>query len=805
LTRLLFRIVAVAFITRSASCSVAVLAMAALGLPSAGVAAEKLATPADIEFYERKIRPLLAERCYECHSATAKRVEAGLALDTQAGVRKGGENGPLINSTKHDASLLLDVVAFEGDIQMPPTGKLRAEEIALLNQWVSRGAAMPEDGSAAIERRGIDYAAGKQFWSFQPLRQVPVPRLRNAEAPLHPIDAWLQAAQETQGLAPSPAADARTLIRRATFDLLGLPPTPEEVEQFVHDRSPQAYERLLDRLLESPHYGERWGRYWLDLARYADGNKTSLEERGQAWLYRDWVVKALNEDLPYDEFVRRQLAADKIPGLYPAELAALGFLGGSPIYFKELKLAPPLIRSIVADEWEERIDALGRTFLGLSLACARCHDHKFDPIGAEDYYALAGVLASTRLVDVSVISAAETKAVHEAVKQVKALMEKKKKLLAAKPMTPEIQAEIASLEKQIETLEHETPHYHSATAHGLSDAALEVLPDGPARTKLVYKPGEAVDLAIHIRGNPMKTGPVVPRRFLTVLCPDSPRTFVQGSGRLELAQALVTDAAPLTARVIVNRVWAYHFGRGLVETVSDFGSQGERPSHPELLDDLALRFVNQGWSLKRLHREIMATAAYRQSSAFDAAKHAVDPGNRLLWRMNRRRLDVEAWRDALLASCGNLDPQRGGPPVTLDYPKNHRRTLYARIERSKLDDMLRLFDFPEPSSHSPNRQPTTTALQQLFVLNGPLMQQQAKVLAKKLVADTPADADSPIDAAAIVTRAYHRLFARVPSENELRLGVDYLNAGGAKGGLAAEAVERYAQALLGSNEFLFVD
>jgi hypothetical protein len=748
-----------------------------------------------LEFYERKIRPLLVERCYECHSATAKRIEAGLALDTRAGMLKGGENGPVVNTTQPHESPLLQAVGYDGDVQMPPTGKLRQAEIALLNQWVRHGAVMPDDGSVAAERKTIDFVAGKKFWSFQPLRPS---SLRNARTARNPIDSHLQSALVKQGLAPSPPTDARTLIRRATFDLLGLPPTPEETEEFVHDSAPDAYERLLDRLLASPHYGERWARHWLDLARYADGNKTSLEVRGQAWLYRDWVVRALNEDLPYDEFVRRQLAADQMSDLPPPELAALGFLGGSPIYFKELKLAPALIKSIVADEWEERIDALGRTFLGLSLACARCHDHKFDPIGTDDYYALAGVLAGSRLTDRYVIDEPEAAVVRRAADEVRSLREQIKKLQSAKPAPADAKTAIADFERRIARLERETPHYFSALAHGLDDAALYVLPDGPTRTKLEYKPGEAIDLAIHIRGNPMKTGAVVPRRFLTVLSPDVPKPFVRGSGRLELAEALVTDAAPLTARVIVNRIWAHHFGRGLVETVSDFGTQGEPPSHPELLDDLAYRFVREGWSLKWLHREIMTSAAYRQSSAFDAEKFAVDPGNRLLWRMNRRRLDVEAWRDALLAVCGNLDRSLGGPSSELDAPSNRRRTLYGRIERSQLDDMLRLFDFPEPSTHAPNREPTTTALQQLFVLNGPLMLEQSKALAKQMTADSHGDA------ATTVHWTYRRLFAREPSENELRLGIEFLS-NDATGKPFAKRTEQYAQALLGSNEFLFVD
>ena len=770
---------------------------------AAGAEASTSADTAGIEFFESKIRPILAARCYECHARSAKHAEGGLLLDSAAGIRTGGENGVLFAATKpeaakSDAGLLLEVVRYDGDIQMPPDGKLPPQELALLEEWVRRGAPLPADGSQTAARAGIDFAKARTFWSFQPPRRSAPPALPHSAQRLGPIDAFLQAKLTERGVQPAAPADRRTLIRRATFDLLGLPPTPEEVEAFTNDQRPDAYERLLDRLLASPHYGERWGRHWLDLARYADGNKTSLEVRAQAWLYRDWVVRAFNDDLPYDEFVRRQLAADKLPNLPPSELAALGFLGVSPEYFKELKLAPSMIRTIVADEWEERIDALGRTFLGLTLACARCHDHKFDPVGTEDYYALAGVLASTRLTERFVIPEKEAAVVRKAQAEAKDVAEQIKKLKAVKQPKPEEKTKLAELEARAKAIPQETPHFHTALAHAVDDAALYVIADGPAHTKLDYHPGESQDLAVQIRGNPAKLGRTVPRRFLTVLSSGTPEPFGKGSGRLELADAIVGPGAPLAARVVVNRVWALHFGRGLVETVSDFGTQGERPTHPELLDDLTRRFIDDGWSLKRLHRELMLSAAYRRSSQFDARAAAADPDNRLLWRMNRRRLDIEAWRDALLAVAGNLDLARGGPPVELTAAGNVRRTLYGRIDRSDPDDLLRLFDFPDPSAHAPNRAPTTTALQQLFVMNGPFMVRQAGELAKQLTAGDPATADE------IVRRAYRRLFTRPPTANELKLGAEFLATGDEKTPSPA-VVKQYAQALLGSNEFLFVD
>jgi hypothetical protein len=589
----------------------------------------------------------------------------------------------------------------------------------------------------AAEPVAVRIAEGRKFWSFQPLRPQTPPAVRAADWPRRRLDAFVLGGLEQHGLAPSPAASRQVLIRRVTFDLIGLPPAPEEVEAFVNDQSPDAYERLVERLLASPQHGERWARFWLDLARYADVTESWAEARGQSWLYRDWAVRAVNEDLPYDQFVQRQLAADLIPDLPASERAALGFLGLSPTYWKELKLAPDVIKTVVAEEWEERIQTITGTFLGLTVACARCHDHKFDPITMHDYYALAGVLASTRQVDRRVPCG-------------------------------------EGLEK----------------VPAVEDAALDVLPDGPHKTKVEYRSGEAQDVAMQLRGNPTTVGPVVPRRFLAVLSPGEPKPFTQGSGRLELARAVVTEGGPLAARVVVNRVWKHHFGSGLVATPSDFGAQGSRPTHPELLDDLAGRFVASGWSLKWLHREIVLSATYRQACA---APHPADPDNRWLGRMNRRRLEVEAWRDAMLAVTGELSPALGGPAVDLNNPRNNRRTLYGVVKRRELNDLLRLHDFPDPTTHCPGRIATTTPLQQLYTLNSPFVQQQATALARRLEREAPTTE-------ARVQRAYRLLYGRPATEGQVKLAVAFL---GEKP--TAAAWQQYAQVLLGSNEFLFVD
>ena len=753
--------------------------------------------PAAVAFFEKQVRPLLAESCHGCHSAKAGKTRGGLALDSREAILKGGDSGPAVVPGKPAQSLLVDAVrATAAELQMPPKGKLSSQQIAVLERWVKDGAVYPSGAkTAAAPAATLDPASpeARGFWSFGPLRKHEPPAVRNTTWPQRRIDFFLLAELEKHKLAPSPEADRRTLIRRASFDLIGLPPTPDEVEAFLCDNRPDAYARLVDRLLASPRHGERWARYWLDLARYCDVPESWLTPRGHGWPYRDWVVRALNSDLPYDQFVTRQLAADLLPDVDPKERAALGFLGISPDYWKELQLDVGVIKTIVADEWEERVDAVCGTFLGLTVACARCHDHKFDPITQKDYYALAGVIAATRQVDLPLLPDAQAAAVRRAEAELQSLAEQLKALKAKRPAPADLPARLAELTNRVKALEG-TPGYKDASVRGVTDAHVSVVSRGPNQTRLEYEDGVGHDIAVHTRGNPNRPGPVVPRRFLGVLSAPGARPFTSGSGRLELAKAVVTDGAPLAARVIVNRVWGHHFGRPLVGTPSDFGRQGERPSHPELLDDLAARFVAEGWSLKWLHREIVLSAAYRQASGPDAAKHAVDPDNRWLWRMNRTRLEVEAWRDAMLAVNGTLRAELGGPPQELTDANNRRRTLYGLVRRRDLTDLLRLHDFPDPLTHSAGRIPTTTALQQLFALNGPLLRQEAALLAQRLGADVPAGGE------ARVRRAHALLFNRPPTERELKLALAFLGDKPTAGDWS-----RYAHVLLASNEFLFVD
>ncbi len=757
---------------------------------------------ADIEFFEKRVRPILVQRCFECHASTSEKLRGGLRLDHREGALQGGDTGPAAEAGQPDKSLLVEAIRYDSQqIQMPPAGKLPDAEIAILVDWVRRGLPFPTSAPTAKPRQAIDIEAGRSHWAFRPLSSAASPGIPPAEWANWPrtwIDQFVLAGQLPRQLHPAPPASRQVLIRRVKLDLLGLPPTREEIHEFVNDNLPDAYQRLIDRFLSAPQYGERWGRHWLDLARYCDVPESWREGAAQAWLYRDWVARAFNEDLPYDNFVRHQFAADRLPNAKPQDNAALGFLGLSPTYWKELKLDHLMIKQVVAEEWEERIEAIGSTFLGLTLACARCHDHKYDPVTMRDYYALAGVLASIQLDDQSILPPAQASVARQARTRIKELQKKIDPLLAKKPVSDDNQRQADELRKQIGQIRQETPDIDQPEVFGVLEASLQVLPDGPSRTKLEYQPDQPQDVALHIRGNAANPGAVVPRGFPAVLSPVSGKTFQRGSGRLELAEAIVTDAAPLTARVFVNRVWKHHFGRGLVATLSNFGVQGDRPSHPELLDDLAARFVAQGWSLKWLHREIVLSAAYQQSSAAEKSRE-LDPDNVWLARMALRRLDIEAWRDAMLAATDELDLRIGGPSTDLLKLDNRRRTLYGTVKRRELADLLRLYDFPDPVSHVASREPTTTPLQQLFVLNSPFIRERSCGLQRRL---RTAGAN---DSAEQIRLLYPFVFARDATSDEESALLEFLAATQRDGAAEEEAWTQLAQVLLGSNELLFVE
>ena len=743
--------------------------------------------PEDVSFFEQKVRPLLVEHCHACHSMEAKKAKGGLYLDSKESILKGGDTGTAVVPGKPEQSLIIQAILYRKNetLLMPPKGKLSERDIATLTEWVKRGAFYPASAKQAEKKQGINIEQGRKFWSFQPLTNKAPGKSSNDSWAKKRIDSYLVTEMEKHGLKPSTPTKPQVFIRRAYFDLIGLPPSPQEIAAFENPNE-QDFEKLIDKLLASQQYGERWARFWLDLVRYCDIMEQWAETKGQPYLYRDWVVRALNDDIPFDRFAKLQLAADLMEAPIQ-DRPALGFLGLSPSYWKELQLPPSIIKTIVADELEEKVHTLTSTFLGLNVACARCHDHKNDPITIQDYYGLAGVFASTRAADVSILEEQLTKTILQARQKVTELEADLKKLQGQKENKDT--AKIVEIQKQIGQIKKNTPHFESPFAVGVQDASLYVVADGEHKTKLDYKPNQAQDLAIHIRGNPNNTGPQAPRKFMEVLSNPTSKPFTKGSGRLELAESLFTDSKSLVARVIVNRLWKQHFDRGIVETPSDFGLMGEKPSHPELLDDLAARFIANGWSMKWLHKEIMLSAAYRQQSGSNSEK---DPENRFLARMPRKRLDVEAWRDSMLAVAGNLDSTVGGPPLDLGLATNQRRTIYGTVKRRELNDLLRLHDFPDPITHSPNRIPTTTPLQQLYTLNSPFVHSQADALVKRLKVAFPADEMGQI------TEAYALLFGRKPTAEQLKLGMEFLQTAG-------NNWQQYAQALLASNEFLFID
>jgi Protein of unknown function (DUF1549)/Protein of unknown function (DUF1553)/Planctomycete cytochrome C len=614
-----------------------------------------------LEFFEANIRPVLVDTCGECHADDA---EGDLRTDSRAALLKGGETGPAIVPGDPEKSLLIHAIRRdEGFPKMPKRkAKLPDATIAAFVEWVKQGAPWPAENPAAVKpaagpRPYTITAEQRAWWAFQPLAHPAPPAVRNAEWAKTDIDRFILARLEREGLQPVKAADRRTLLRRATLDLTGLPPTAEEIDAFVADTAPDAYARVVDRLLASPRYGEAWGRHWLDVARYAEDDPRSLDpvNRGfspypNAYLYRDWVVKAFNDDMPYDQFVKAQLAADQLDEKTRVRmLPALGFLGVGPWYYDNGS-----VEVTRADERHDRVDVVSRGFLGLTVACARCHDHKYDPIPQRDYYSLAGVFLNS----------------------------------------------------------------------------------------------------------PYREYPLAPASV-----DGDPAPFSKGSGRHELADAIVQE--PLAMRVIVNRVWKWHFGTGLVNSASNFGKIGDPPSNPELLEHLAAWFVENGRSIKKLQRQILLSAAYQSSADDSPAAFAKDSGNRWYWRANRRRMTAEEVRDSALFVAGALDEKMGGPSEELT-PSATRRTLYARISRYKLDSFLQLFDFPAPTISAEQRFSTNVPLQRLFLMNSDFMQQQAERLARKL--ETEADNSSRIK------KAYRTLFGREPKPEELTAGLEYLAA-----------------------------
>ena len=919
------------------------------------------APEAGLEFFEKKIRPVLVEHCYQCHSAesvAANKLKGGLRLDTQGGTRAGGDTGPGVVPGKVDASLLIKALR-QDQFEMPPKGKLPDSVIADFVKWIEMGAPDPRTKEVAVHPKPAVTAG--DHWAFKPVIAAKPPNVKRTAWLKGDIDRFVLARMEQQGLQPVDAASNRELARRIYFDLIGLPPSPEQMRHFIaaakKDR-PKAVASLVDTLLASPRYGERWGRHWLDVARYAEdqAHTFGVRRRENAHQYRDWVIRAFNDDLPFDEFVKRQIAGDLMEnesGDRFRELAGMGFLGLGAQYYKNSDRA-----KAEADELDDAIDTLTRGFLGLTVSCARCHDHKYDPIPTIDYYSLAGIFNGRGYREAPLVTDAVVKTYNEGQQKVKEQEKMVREFLLAiarrngeerfsqisqymitawrlnalsakgiglsdddaakreklhpyfvkrfrdyfKPgnkneavkrlpvLAPWFEQDpaktVASIAK--EDLKYETvpvpktiadlatamqklaldaqqadrqltEDFEKALAaaeteqdkkkvrrgkldgehdrvlkqvwldgraplfaregeaekHFLTDGEREQLIQYRAQLEAIKKTAPAkYDVAhvisgggrtmqVYVRGNPSNRGTWAAKGFLQIFSEGERPTEQKAAQelkytRLDLADAIASADNPLTARVIVNRVWQWHFGRGLVGSSSNFGLAGEEPSHPALLDWLTVQFVKNGWSLKWLHRQIISSAAYQASSAQHASNVNVDADNRFLWRFNRRRLDVESWRDALLSVSGQLDLSMGGRTVSLSDAKNRRRTVYAKISRHELDGLLRLFDFPDANVSAAKRTETTVPQQQLFVLNSPFFVDQARGFANRLREETTEDT-------ARVQRAYQLAFGREPSAVELQLGLAFAAGDVTAEGDKVSRWEQYCQALLATNEFLYVD
>jgi hypothetical protein len=916
-----------------------------------GFCSAQEADPKGVEFFEKKVRPVLSERCFSCHSTTAEKLKGGLYLDSREGLLKGGDTGPAIVVGDPKKSLLMKAVHWvDDDLKMPPKKKLAAEQIADLEAWILKGAAWPASAKPLGKPRkqvGMSVEDGRKYWAFLPVRKPAAPAVQNASWPKSDIDRFVLAKLEAKGLKPLPAAEKAVLLRRLTFDLIGLPPTPEQVDEFVKDGSPDAYDKVVDRLLASRQYGERWGRHWLDVARFAE----SVTLRGfimkEAWRYRDYVIDAFNADVPYDRFIREQLAGDLLPstGLEDRrrQMIATTFLlmGNTNLEEQDKK-------QLEMDVVDEQLDTLGRAFLAQTIACARCHDHKFDPIPTKDYYALAGILKNSRVLEHSNVSKwlevplptdgsrDEVLKKHEAAVvalQARIKLEKDKSAVAKAPKTtgilpltdlPGVVVDDAKAEK-IGDWKHST---HSGTyigsgyvhddGGGKGDRSLTFHPDLPAgnyEVRFAYSPGagrasnvpvtilsaegektltinqqenptidgrfislgqfrfennqgyvivanegtkghvtadamvflpvagteqgkgpkadnaavkeleaelkklqdggpkrELVmglredgkigDLKIHVRGSVHTLGELAPRGVLQVASAAPVAMPPKESGRREMAAWVASPANPLTARVMANRVWHWLFGAGLVRTTDNFGVTGETPSHPELLDFLAARLVEEGWSVKKLIREIVRSNAYRTAAVGTGKVFEADPENRLLRGANRRRLDAECIRDMMLAVSGQLklDPPEGATfsaSLSSDYgykAQSLHRSVYLPVFRNALAEILEVFDFADASVTTGRRNVSTVAPQALFLMNNPFVLDQAKSAAKRLLAEQHAD-----DRARLA-RAYRLALGRAPTDGEAAVALRHV-------GSAPQAEPAWASifhALFASAEFRFV-
>ena len=870
-------------------------------------------TPEQLDFFEKKIRPVLSDKCYKCHSEKAEKLRGGLLLDTREGARRGGDNGPAVAPGNLKDSLLIDAIRYSNkDTAMPPEksgGKLPDAVIADLEKWITMGAPDPRDGAAKVVKK-YDTSEAKKWWAYQPVQKPAAPAVKDAAWPRGEIDKFVLAGLEAKDLKPVADADKLTLLRRVYFDLVGLPPAPKEIDAFVRDTSPDALAKVVDRLLASPQFGERWGRHWLDVARYAESSGKDVNlAYPHAWRYRDYVIDAFNQGKPFDQFVREQIAGDLLPAKDDREKAdhvvATGFLA---IGAKGHNEQNP--RQFCLDLADEQIDTMSQAFLGLTVACARCHDHKFEPIPQRDYYALAGIFLSTdtrwgtasgiqnrhstdllelpREAGVPVISRTMSKQERakkqesfEAMRtdleksirdrfqrggqgQANANAQDQQKFLREATVSGFLEADLKSFDeegraKALAMGAKDLPASSGGGFGGFFGRPGGGNPGGMFRDRLKARPPEFTsvgDARLYARGDVEKPTERVPRGVPSILSPDQNLSIPNGtSGRRELADWLVSKSNPLTARVFVNRAWHWLFGDGIVESCDNFGTTGKKPSNQALLDALATNFTAGGWNVKALVREIVLSHAYALSSGYDAKNFQADPENALVWRANKRRLDAECLRDAMLSVSGDLSlsahtasviGENGEGPIGGPRPQNpgnargmfggqrppgtaedaiinaggSYRSVYLPIARDTLPDVLAAFDFPEPSLVAGARETTNVPSQALFMLNSPFATTQAQKLGERVCAAYPAGPNGGVTANLDprITYAYWLVFSRAPDAVERKAAAEFFSRfpsnyakgdGATPGLLGADGMKAawtsFCRALFGSAEFRYLN
>ena len=866
----------------------AILALLAVGIFTASARGAAPTDRAGVDFFEKKIRPVLSANCYQCHASTSEKVKGGLMVDRRAALLKGGESGPAVVPGKPDDSPLIRAVRYDhDDLKMPPKQRLNETVVADLERWVAMGAPWPvEKPSTAVKSAdpNSDYQRLlREHWAWQPVKPVKPPAVKDTNWPLDDVDRFVLAKLEWQNLKPVGPAERHTLLRRVTFDLTGLPPTPQEVEAFVSDKSADAYEKVVDRLLASPAFGERWGRHWLDVARYAES--TGLTRNfpyPYAWRYRDYVIDSFNKDKPFDRFVMEQVAGDLLPHKSPAQrneqLVATGFLA---LGVKDLNERNAL--QFQMDNVDEQIDTVTRGVMGLTVSCARCHDHKFDPIPTEDYYAIAGIFRSTDVlagyqsrrggnnyqVDRRLLARLEPTQAQRQLADAKPTPQEERRIREMETRLDRQRGELRELTGRMQKMAGEQMRRNRQdrrASQGNGDVKpvgqekrppgppggppvgqnfaqirrlrrlvqekrnqveqleleLEDLKKGPAAGAMAIGVRDSAshdNCRVFARGDVDKPGDEVERGVLRLMkLGSAPKVAPNRSGRLELAQWLTNPRNPLTTRVMVNRVWHHLFGQGLVRTVDNFGVSGEAPTHPELLDYLATRFVAQGWSVKKLVRSLVLTRTYQLAGMYDAANAGVDPSNRTLWRMAPRRLEAEAIRDAILATAGTLNPERPEGsvveklasqevrPAQLLDPRRagaegfaDRRSVFLPILRNAVPPVLDVFDFAEPSMVTGNRDVTTVAPQALFLMNNPFVIEQSRRFARRVAQEGGSDDAAKVD------YAYRLALARLATDAERERAMKYLKEYAAAAGPNADPWASFCQALLASAEFRYVN